>query len=193
MKPAAFHPVIHLPARFEVFDFSRGYDPAHVRTVPFGIGKYNERRPDLYTSPLFGGVRDIHMGIDLFAPVGTPIHAFLAGKVHSTAYHPAALDYGHTLVTQHELSGGGTLYALHGHLRGESIARWKPGNVFPAGTEIAQVGAEHENGGWIPHLHFQISFIDPGKPDMPGVVNAEDRAIALLKYPDPRLILGSLY
>ena len=50
------------------------------------------------------------------------------------------------------------------------------------------------NGGWDPHLHFQLSLIEPITHDMPGVVNPKDREEALLKnYPDPRLVMGTIY
>jgi len=45
----------------------------------------------------------------------------------------------------------------------------------------------------MPHVHFQLSLYPPETHDMPGVVTPKDRAEALLKYPDPRLVLGELY
>ncbi|GIT41297.1 MAG: hypothetical protein Ct9H300mP10_03070 [Methanobacteriota archaeon] len=55
------------------------------------------------------------------------------------------------------------------------------------------MGDKHENGGWEPHLHFQLSLVEPETHDLPGVVAPEDREQALLDYPDPRLVLGPLY
>ena len=62
---------------------------------------------------------------------------------------------------------------------------------FPA--EIGWFGDKSENGGWEPHVHFQLSLERPESCDMPGVVNPEDRDSALMKYPDPRLVLGQIY
>ena len=42
-------------------------------------------------------------------------------------------------------------------------------------------------------MHFQLSLERPESCDMPGVVNPEDRDSALMKYPDPRLVLGQIY
>jgi hypothetical protein len=42
-------------------------------------------------------------------------------------------------------------------------------------------------------LHYQLSWYDPGKADMPGVVAPEDLETARAKHPDPRMILGKLY
>ena len=36
-----FHPVIDLPADYEVYDFTRSYDPDRHLRVPYGIGRYD--------------------------------------------------------------------------------------------------------------------------------------------------------
>jgi len=110
------------------------------------------------------------------------------GRVFLTGYNPAALDYGYTLITEHDL-GGVSLYALHGHLSKASIEGKQPGQTLARGATIAWLGERSENGGWVPHVHFQLSFEKPLKPDLPGVVSAADLPVALLKYPDPRLVL----
>jgi hypothetical protein len=58
---------------------------------------------------------------------------------------------------------------------------------------LAFIGAEHENGGWPPHLHLQLSVNEPVGNDLPGVVTDEERLQALKDYPDPRLIVGNVY
>ena len=78
----AFHPVIHLPDELEIYDFSAGYDPDRVLTHAYGIGKYDELRPGMYKGEQFGGVRNIHVGIDIGCPAGEPVYAFFAGTIH---------------------------------------------------------------------------------------------------------------
>src|SRR5262249_13884731 len=146
----------------------------------------------MYTAALFGGVRCIHMGIDLAAPVGTPVHAFFEGEVYLAGDNRAPGDYGPTVITRHVL-GGTELYALHGHLSRRTLEHATPGRRFAAGEVLAWIGDETENGGWNPHLHFQLSYERPDVPDLPGVVTEADREAALKKYPDPRLVLGPLY
>lgn len=189
-----FHPVIHLPPGYEIYDFTRGYDPNRKLASPFGVGRYDEQRPGMYSTELFGGAepRDIHVGVDIGGPVGTPVHAFESGMVFLTAYNSAAGDYGYTLITKHEYEGR-PLYALHGHLSAASIASRAPGQPIVRGEVIAWLGDKHENGGWNPHLHFQLSWEEPEVCDMPGVVAQSQRAMALAKYPDPRLVLGPIY
>ena len=187
-----FHAVIELPRDYEVYDFTQHYDSERPRTSAFGVGKYNEKRTGMYTQELFLGERDIHMGIDLAAPVGTPVYAFAPGEIFLFAYNSAAGDYGYTLITRHEIEGQ-KFYALFGHLSKKSIEQKNLGQGFDRGEVIAWVGDRHENGGWNPHLHFQLSLVAPLKADMPGVVNEKDRQQALETYPDPRIILGPLY
>lgn len=191
----SFHPVIHLPPDYEVYDFTQGYDPDRELKSPFGIGRYNEDRRGMYAANLFQnetGARTIHMGIDIGAPVGMPVHAFAEGEIFLTAYNSAPGDYGYTLITRHALNGQ-IFFALFGHLNAQSIAGKTPGQIFKKGEIIAAVGDKHENGGWNPHLHFQLSLREPEVCDMPGVVNEKDRESALAIYPDPRQVLGPLY
>jgi peptidoglycan LD-endopeptidase LytH len=190
-----FHPVLSLPPDYEVYDFTRGYDPNRARQSAFGIGRYDEDRRGMYTSELFlgsGEPRTIHMGIDISAPVGTPVYAFYPGEIFLFAYNGAELDYGYTLITKHEL-GSEPLFALYGHLSAKSLAGKEKGQRIAAGETIAWVGDKHENGGWNPHLHFQLCLREPEACDLPGAVSESQRAEALRIYPDPRLVLGPLY
>lgn len=190
--PSRFHPVIALPEGYRVYDFTRGPDPTS-KPGEFGVGRYNEKREGMYTTPLFEGVRNIHMGVDISGPAGTPIHAFYDGEVFMHAYNSADGDYGYTLITRHMVEGI-ELFALHGHLMMRSIQGKEPGKKITKGEIIAWIGAPHENGGWsATHLHFQLSLERPLKCDMPGAVSAEQREEALRKFPDPRVVLGPLY
>jgi murein DD-endopeptidase MepM/ murein hydrolase activator NlpD len=190
-----FSPVIDLPAHYDVFDFSCGYDADRVRNAEFGIGRYNEKRPNMYVTPLFtesSEPRDIHIGIDIAAPVGTGVKAFFDGIIFLVGINSAAGDYGGTLITEHRI-GDRMIWALHGHLSHASTRHLQVGEVFKRGDVLGWVGERHENGGWNPHLHFQLSWQKPEKCDMPGTVTDSARDEALLVYPDPRLVLGPLY
>ena len=85
------------------------------------------------------------------------------------------------------------MWALHGHLSARSIEGRFEGQRVSRGEVIAWVGDRHENGGWNPHLHFQLSLVRPEVADLPGAVSDADREAALAIYPDPRLVLGPLY
>ena len=185
-----FHPVVNLPKKYTVLDLSDG-----LWTLKDGekyIGKYNEIRPNMYNTAIFGGIRNIHMGVDIGGPVGTPCMAFTSGEISHFGYNPEPGDYGHVVITKHNISGT-TVWALYGHLDADSVKDKSVGQILNAGDTIAWFGARHENGGWEPHLHFQLSLLEPETHDLPGVVAPEDRVQALLDYPDPRLVLGSIY
>jgi peptidoglycan LD-endopeptidase LytH len=187
-----FHPVVKLPAKYEVFDFTKGYDAARTRASEFGVGKYNEKRVGMYEHELFEGERNIHLGIDIAAPVGTPVHAFADGEIFRFNFNSTPGDYGYTIITKHLLDGV-PLFALFGHLSAESLRKKHPGQKFRQGETIGWIGNEKDNGGWNPHVHIQLSYQEPQVCDMPGVVSEENLEAALKTYPDPQLVLGPLY
>jgi peptidoglycan LD-endopeptidase LytH len=188
--------VIPLPPGYEIVDCSKGYDPNRLRDTEYSVGKYNEKRPGMYVTDLFTAEveapRDIHVGIDIGAPAGTPVRAFYDGVIYMAGINPAEGDYGGTVITEHDL-GGRKIWALHGHLSHSSVAGKKPGQPVKKGDVIAWLGVKAENGGWNPHLHFQLSWEKPEKCDLPGAVNQRDLARALEIYPDPQNVLGRLY
>jgi 4-aminobutyrate aminotransferase-like enzyme/Ser/Thr protein kinase RdoA (MazF antagonist) len=162
-----------------------------------GVGRYNEARL-LYTSPLFGASenptderRTIHLGIDLFAPPGTQVHAPLAGVVHAVAINTAPLDYGPLVILRHTTGDGEEFFTLHGHLARESFDALHVGQRIARGQQFARIGDVHENGGWPPHLHFQI-IVDllAHRSDFPGVAPASQRNVWISLSPDPNLLLG---
>lgn len=184
--------VIILPEEYWVFDFTKGQDPEFDCPFPYQIGRYDEVRPDMYTQELFAGERDLHVGIDIGTPVGEPVHAFSKGVVHSMGVNAEDGSYGPTIIIKHELEQK-PIWALYGHLSMESLEMVEVGMEVAEGQIIATVGDKSVNGGWEPHLHFQLSWDEPEGNDMPGVVARSNREWALEKYPDPRMVLGPIY
>ena len=185
-----YHPVVELPDKYTILDLS--INPWIPSKTDFSIGKYDEIRPDMYVTPIFAGIRNIHVGIDINGPIGTPCMAFEDGTVSHFGYNPEPGDYGYVIITKHQISGI-DIWALYGHLSSESVKGKTVGQSVKKGETIAWFGPEDENGGWEPHLHFQLSLLEPKTHDLPGVVSAEDRIQALKDYPDPRLVLGPIY
>ncbi|MBL7715237.1 MAG: peptidoglycan DD-metalloendopeptidase family protein [Bdellovibrionales bacterium] len=193
MTSKAVFPVSGFPKDAVVLDMSRG----PLKSIPtYAIGKYLEKRPGVYETALFQsqeGNRNIHMGIDLFAPAGTEVLAFAPGKIFLQDYNSASGDYGYTLITQH-LWDGQTLYVLWGHLAKASIQVRKVGQSFQAGEVLGWIGRPDENGGWdFPHLHFQVSTQAPERCDMLGAVSDDQLEKAKQIYLDPRKLLGAVY
>ena len=165
--------------------------------VSVGVGRYNEARL-LYSSPLFGTSeiptderRTIHLGIDLFVEPGTKLHAPLEGVVHILANNMAALDYGPLVILKHATGDGDEIFTLYGHLAKETLRNLKVGQFISKGQIFATVGTAEENGGWPPHIHFQLILDLLGlEKDFPGVAKASERPLWTSLSPDPNLILG---
>jgi murein DD-endopeptidase MepM/ murein hydrolase activator NlpD len=97
-----------------------------------------------------------HYGIDLAAPLGTPIYAATDGVVLRAG---PATGFGNAVYI--EDTDGNT--EVYGHMRYYNV---KAGQVVHAGDLIAKVGSEGESTG--PHLHFQIDKgSEYGKPINP--------------------------
>jgi 4-aminobutyrate aminotransferase-like enzyme/Ser/Thr protein kinase RdoA (MazF antagonist) len=165
--------------------------------APVGVGRYDEPRL-LYTSPLFGASgsptderRTVHLGMDLFVAPGAPLGAPLDGVVHIVANNSAPLDYGPLVILRHETNGGEECFTLYGHLSKDSLVSLKVGQRIARGQQFARVGSSQENGGWTPHLHFQVilDLLELGA-DFPGVAFASQRAVWISLSPDPNLLLG---
>ena len=158
----------------------------------YGIGGYAEDREMYARSRVFDGYgapRRLHLGIDIWAPAGTPVFAPLSGAVHSVGIRDEAGDYGGVLILSHELDGQ-VFHTLYGHLS-RSVGEWKAGDRVRAGQCIARLGSPSENGYWPPHLHFQaIRDMEGMTGDYPGVCRRADRERYLKNCPDPTPLLG---
>ncbi len=139
-----------------------------------GIGGYLEKRVLYQQSSNFKSTaenRNIHLGLDWWSEAKTKIYAPLDGTVHSFKYNKPHLDYGATIILQHELEGL-VFYTLYGHLTLASLNDLTVGMTIEKGTPFTAMGERHENGGWVSHLHFQIIKDMMGKKgDFPGVAS----------------------
>ncbi|MCO7222259.1 peptidoglycan DD-metalloendopeptidase family protein [Klenkia sp. PcliD-1-E] len=109
----------------------------------------------------------MHWGIDLAAPLGTPIVAAADGVVLRAG--PAS-GYGNAIYVQ-DADGNVEIY---GHMRYLYV---EAGDVVSAGDLIAKVGSEGQSTG--PHLHFEIHVGSmTGRPTDPEVW-LNDRGISV--------------
>lgn len=168
----------------------------NAANVKVGVGRYDEARM-LYVTPLFDADsvnaerRTVHLGMDLFVEADSAVYAPLAGEVHAFNNNAAPLDYGPVIILKHTAADGQEFFTLYGHLSEGSIDGLRIGQKFAAGQLLGSVGVPPINGGWTPHLHFQIitDLLDLGC-DFPGVCRASEREIWREFSPDPNLILG---
>lgn len=105
------------------------------------------------------GVVQMHAGIDIAAPEGTPIVAAYAGVVEKAGWAPVAGRTGNGILIRNP--DGERQY--YGHL---SRVQVKAGQKIKAGQQIGLVGQTGNATG--PHLHFEI-WGSNGKPRNPRV------------------------
>ena len=165
-----------------------------AKDVPYGLGSYGEKR-SVYATDQFADSasperRTLHLGIDVFAPAMTPVHAPLDGKVAFLTYNADPLDYGHTLILEHD-AGGVPFHTLYGHLAGTLPSLLAVGQIVTAGQVIAHLGDWHENGGWAAHIHFQImtDMLEQRGGNFFGVGHESLWDVWQAVCPDPNLIL----
>ena len=196
------------------FEFPNGPDPEDVEGwtnllfdrldevgAEVGVGRYDEVR-QWYTSDIFRDPttdppewRTVHLGIDLFLHPGTPVLAPFDSVVHSVANNVGNLDYGPTVILEHQFTvkteGTYRFWTLFGHLAEEEVSQLSPGQSLPRGEPFVRIGDFPVNGNWAPHLHFQIITDLLGmEGNFPGVAPPSQRALWKALSPDPNLILG---
>ena len=109
-----------------------------------------------YISSGFGwrtlfGAADYHLGVDIPAPSGTPIHAANSGIVKTAVYH---WSYGNYVLIDHGTNAYGVKEAtLYAHM---SVLGCTPGQYVTKGEVIGYVGNTGNSYG--SHLHFETRF-----------------------------------
>ena len=162
-------------------------------------GGYAETRPFYCTSAyeVEGNCgpeyRTVHLGIDFCLTDQTPLHAFCDAEVHSVHDNNYDQDYGPTIILKHLLEEGKFFYSLFGHLSRDSLTRLQKGDVLKRGDLIGHIGTYEENGGWVPHLHFQLmlSMFDD-VANFPGVATPNSIPVWKEICPDPALLFKEL-
>ena len=132
--------------------------------------------------------RSIHLGVDFWLPMNTPVHSLFSGKVEVAVNEVGDKTYGGLIILKHafdELE----FYTLYGHLSGESANSFKKGDSIDSGDCIGYLGESTENGNWTSHLHFQImlSMLEY-QNDFPGVAYPKQYDIWKSICPDPNLL-----
>lgn len=104
---------------------------------------------------------EVHSGVDIAAPLGSPIRAVGAGMV---IFSGPLAGYGNLVVVQH----GRGLSTHYGHCQNISVSL---GQRVAAGQVLAEVGSTGISTG--PHLHFELRIAgkayDP-RYYMPGLL-----------------------
>lgn len=129
--------------------------------------------------------RNIHLGMDFWTTAGTPVYPPLDGVVHSFQVNEGSGNYGPTIILYHPTE---SIYSLYGHLATDDLKHLKVGDAIAAGQLLCHLGNPSENGGWPPHLHFQlIRDIQHYHGDYPGVCAKRDVDFYASNCPDPAI------
>lgn len=91
------------------------------------------------------GVTDVHRGMDIPAPAGTPIYATAGGIVSTTAHW----SYGKCV----KISHGGGFVTIYGHMSALAVSE---GATVAQGDLIGYVGSTGNSTG--NHLHFELNI-----------------------------------
>ena len=124
--------------------------PGAVIAQPFGC-------TELALEPFdpFCPARHVHTGVDLAAPLGTPVFAATSG-VARVGYEASAAGL------YVSVAYGGHVRILYCHL---AIAAVRDGETLSPGQRLGEVGATGLTTG--PHLHFEVQvdgrYVDPVK------------------------------
>jgi murein DD-endopeptidase MepM/ murein hydrolase activator NlpD len=97
--------------------------------------------------PIIGGIH-FHDGVDLTAPIGTPVYASGDGTVIRIDYNRSRTGYGNLVIIDHGVNGMTTRYA---HLNTIDVKR---NQTVKRGEQIGTVGNTGLSTG--PHLHYEI-------------------------------------
>ncbi|MFY0308370.1 aminotransferase class III-fold pyridoxal phosphate-dependent enzyme [Leisingera sp. D0M16] len=161
------------------------------------LGYYHEPRL-IYTDAAFrkgpwkaSNRRTVHLAVDAFAPADTPMFAPLGGEVFVAEYRDGHLDYGGVIILRHETPEGDPFFTLYGHLDPEFLDRLKPGGIVEKGEEFCRLGDPGQNGGWAPHVHFQLALTTEGiEADWPGVGDPDEMYLWRALCPNPAALLN---
>jgi murein DD-endopeptidase MepM/ murein hydrolase activator NlpD len=106
-----------------------------------------------YRRSPFTGQRELHKGLDISAPTGTPIYASASGKVVKVEKDHG---YGKNIMVDH----GSGIVTRYAHLSNYAV---KKGDQVKRGQLIAYVGNTGRSTG--PHLHYEVRLngvpVDP--------------------------------
>ncbi len=131
-----------------------GCSASNPQPVAHGQGAYSPERPTrIFAWPVEHGVISsgfgirngtMHDGVDIAAPVGTPVHAAEAGRV---IYSGRLRGYGNVIIVRHD----DHYVTVYGH---NSANRVREGQYVSRGQVIGNIGNSGRTTG--ANLHFEV-------------------------------------
>jgi murein DD-endopeptidase MepM/ murein hydrolase activator NlpD len=131
---------------------------------PIAVNMSNWLETDYRYGYIFPGEDMVHTGIDISAPIGTPIFAAASGTVtwagHNFVEKSGTFPdpYGLAVVIRHDFGfDGRRITTIYAHMSRVDV---KVGQYVAEGEQIGVVGKTGFTTG--PHLHFEIRLQSPG-------------------------------
>jgi 4-aminobutyrate aminotransferase-like enzyme/Ser/Thr protein kinase RdoA (MazF antagonist) len=133
--------------------------------------------------------RSLHLGMDVWAKPGTPVHALFDARVVQARMEASNGPAGSaTLILAHRIPGGMPFYTLYGGLDPECLDRLDKGRTVEKGETLGMVAARTVIENRVLHLHFQVMLDLLGHGcGFPRVVFPEQKAVWQSICPDPNL------
>jgi murein DD-endopeptidase MepM/ murein hydrolase activator NlpD len=147
--------------------------PIHINEM-VRIGSFYGYRPH----PILGTIQ-MHKGLDLVAPMGTPIYASGDGIIKGIEYNNTGSGYGNSILIDHEVGGLSSRYA---HLSAINV---KKGQKIKRGEQIGECGSTGLSTA--PHLHYEIliygAAVNPLRYMLTPTPDEYEQILKLAEYP----------
>jgi murein DD-endopeptidase MepM/ murein hydrolase activator NlpD len=115
----------------------------------------------------------------------------MEGEVFTAEYRDSPLDYGGVVILKHTTPDNDEFFTLYGHLDPQFLDALQVGDKIDKGQEFCKLGGPDVNGGWAPHVHFQIAMTTDGmEADWPGVADPDDLDFWNSVCPNPASMLN---
>ncbi|MDC0736889.1 M23 family metallopeptidase [Cognatishimia sp. SS12] len=153
---AAFTGLTGCLAEEKTFGYAAGYVRSYpapiVLDMPANAPSITQQfRGTLEVSTLEG--IDEHFGIDVHAPIGTPVIAAAGGVVERSFWGPA---YGNQVQIRHAPDASGkSSRTRYVHLHKRLVAQ---GDVLERGEQLGELGVTGFLSSGFPHLHFELIY-----------------------------------
>ena len=124
----------------------------------------------------------VHLGVDLYAPPGTPVASPLGATVHAVLEDPDASD-GAAVILEHAPETGVRFYSVYRPLQPVDL---QPGELLARGERLGEIAE-----GALPHLHVQLAAALPdGEALPPSCCEPSKQQVWQSFCPDPNVLLG---
>lgn len=124
----------------------------------------------------------VHLGVDLYAPAGTPVSSPLDATVHAVLDDPDAGE-GAAVILEHAPEVGVRFYSVYRSLRPADL---QPGQSLARGERLGAIGE-----GALPHLHFQLATALLDTDALPPNCCEPSKQLVWQSFcPDPNALLG---